>query len=193
MEHSASNNSLRSIIPLSGASFEALQELFVYRSIPQNEVFVETGRRSYLEYFIIDGYCRSFLLNPEGDDITLAFFKKHGALSPHITRTKNNISLINFQALTNLELVEFKAEQFLSLMIQNTEIRDFGNTILKNELMQKTAKEIGLASLPAKERLSIFREEYGELENLIPHPLIASYLGITNVSLSRLRSDMNSR
>ena len=44
----------------------------------------------------------------------------------------------------------------------------------------------------AKERLIEFRNKYKILENLIPHTDIASYLGITNISLSRLRKDLMS-
>ena len=133
---------------------------------------------------------RSFLVNPEGEEITLSFYKSGNALSPHITRTKLNKSLLNFQALTSVELIEFDADQFLNLMIENLEIRNLGNAILLNELISKTEKEMALASLTAKERLIGFRSEFGILENLIAHPIIASYLGITNVSLSRLRNEI---
>jgi hypothetical protein len=75
-------------------------------------------------------------------------------------------------------------------MVQDLEIREFGNTVLRNELKKKVEKEIGLASLTAKERLIQFRKDYPFLENLIPHPYIASFLGITNVSLSRLRKEL---
>ena len=82
------------------------------------------------------------------------------------------------------------AYEFEELMINNLEIRRFGNAVLRNELTRKVDKEIGLASLTAKERLLKFREQYPMLENLIPHTDIASYLGITNISLSRLRRDL---
>jgi hypothetical protein len=72
-------------------------------------------------------------------------------------------------------------------MIENLEIRFFANTVLRNELIRKVDKEIGLASLTAKERLLQFRAWYDSMENKVPHPMIASYLGITNISLSRLR------
>lgn len=87
-------------------------------------------------------------------------------------------------------MIEFDSDQFLNLMIQNLEIRNFGNSILLNELIKKTEKEISLGSLSAKDRLINFRNEYSLLENLIPHSIIASYLGITNVSLSRLRKEI---
>lgn len=177
------------IYPLSQSSFKQMENIFEVSKIEKNELFVHAGQKNQSEYVILQGYCRSFLLSPDGEEITLAFYKQHDVISPHIIRTKHNVSLLNFQALTELELIQFDSEKFLSLMISNLEIRDFGNTILKNELFRKTEKEIALASHTAKERLIRFREEFAMLENLIPHPIIASYLGITNVSLSRLRAD----
>jgi len=178
------------MFPLSEKSFAEWKNIFKFVSIDKDEVFIKVGKKNHSEYLVVNGFCRSFLVNPEGEEITISFFQKKYALSPHITRTKDQFSLLNFQALTELELIEFDADLFLALMIENMEIRTFGNTILLNELIKKTEKEIALASLTAKERLVKFRSEYSILENLVAHPIIASYLGITNVSLSRLRGEI---
>jgi CRP-like cAMP-binding protein len=98
--------------------------------------------------------------------------------------------VLYFQALTEVKIVSIDAVEFEKLMIDNLEIRNFGNTVLRNELIKKVDKEIGLASLTAKERLINFRNHFPMLENVIPHSDIASYLGITNISLSRLRRDL---
>ena len=82
------------------------------------------------------------------------------------------------------------ASKFLDLMVDHLDAREFGNMVLKIELKNKVEKEIGQASLTAKERLLKFREQYSSLENLVPHTTIATYLGITNISLSRLRRDL---
>jgi CRP-like cAMP-binding protein len=82
------------------------------------------------------------------------------------------------------------AQSFEELMVDNLEIRDFGNAVLRNELKRKVEKEIGMASLTARERLIKFREQYPLLENTIPHTSISTYLGITNISLSRLRNEL---
>lgn len=178
------------ILPLSEVSFSKLKTIFNSVSIKKDEVFIKINQKNNSEYFIETGFARSFLVNPEGEEITLSFYKSGNALSPHITRTKLNKSLLNFQALTSVGLIEFDADQFLNLMIENLEIRNLGNAILLNELISKTEKEMALASLTAKERLIGFRSEFGILENLIAHPIISSYLGITNVSLSRLRNEI---
>jgi CRP-like cAMP-binding protein len=178
---------LDEVYPVSDKSLRLITEMLTYSSIPQNEVFIQCDRSNSSEYFILEGICRSYLLNPDGDDITISFFEAQSVLSPHITRTKNGRSLLNFQAITELTLASFNEQDFLNLMIDNLEVRFFANTVLRNELIRKVDKEIGLASLTAKERLLQFRARYDGLENKVPHPMIASYLGITNISLSRLR------
>ena len=107
-----------------------------------------------------------------------------------MSRTTNGKSILNFQALTDLKLGAMDASKFENLMVENLEIREFGNTVLRNELTEKIDKEISLASTTAAERLIKFRKKHPMLENLVPHPTIASYLGITNISLSRLRRDL---
>lgn len=161
-----------------------------FTTIEKGEVFIKRNRRNSQEYFILDGICRNYLINPEGEEITISFFKQKSIISPFSTRTENEISLLNFQALTELSIATIDSTFFENLMLQNKEIRHFGNTVLRKELKQKVTKEIGLASLSAKERLLNFRTDFPNFENLIPHTIIASYLGITNISLSRLRGDL---
>jgi CRP-like cAMP-binding protein len=175
---------------LSEQGFAALSRILSGRTVRKGQVFVKAGQKNNGEYIVAEGFCRSFLHNPAGEEITISFFKPGDVLPPHITRTREQISIISLQALTEVELVLFDATAFLKLMISNMEIRDFGNSILKDELMRKTDKEISLVSLDARERLLLFRKDFAILENLVPHSMIASYIGVTNVSLSRLRSSL---
>jgi CRP-like cAMP-binding protein len=178
------------IFPITENSFQLIKELLIPESYKKGETFIQRNKRNEKEYFILSGVCKSYLINPEGDEITISLFTENSVLSPFQIRTSKGISNLNFKALTDLELASIDAKEFEWMMINNLEIRNFGNTVLRNELSQKVEKEIGLASLTAKERLLKFREQFPMLENLIPHTDIASYLGITNISLSRLRSDL---
>lgn len=139
------------------------------------------------EYILLQGIARTFLLNTEGEEITLSFFENNTVLPPFVTRTANGKSLLHCEAISDCVFVKIGAKAFESLMIANLEIREFGNTVLRQELLHKVNKEIRMASWSARERLDQFRKDFEMLENKIPHPMIASYLGITNVSLSRLR------
>lgn len=175
---------------MSEASVRAIIDIVEFNEYQKDKVFITEGKRNHNEYFVIEGVCRSFLYNPEGEEITISFFTDHSIISPFTTRTSKGISNLNFQALTPLKLGVMDATRFEEFMVENLEIREFGNTVLRNELRHKVEKEIGMASLTAKERLLRFREKYPLLENLIPHTTISTYLGITNISLSRLRNEL---
>ena len=181
---------IQSTLPISSTSCQIVEDLIEYNEYQKGETFIREGQNNNKEYFILEGICRSYLLSPEGEEITISFFPDQSIMSPYTTRTSNRKSSLNFQALTNLKLGVMDAFKFENLMVENLEIREFGNTVLRNELQLKVAKEISLASTSASERLLRFRQEYPMFENLIPHPIIASYLGITNVSLSRLRREL---
>jgi CRP-like cAMP-binding protein len=181
---------INSTYPISNHSLSEIESLLEFAEYGKGDTFIKKDRRNLNEYFLLEGVCKSYLINPEGEDITISFFNEKSILSPYTTRTQDEISFLNFQALTNIKLATIDAKAFEKLMIDNLEIRNLGNTVLRVELSKKVDKEIGLASLTAKERLLKFREQFPMFENLIPHTDIASYLGITNISLSRLRSDL---
>ncbi|WP_020536797.1 Crp/Fnr family transcriptional regulator [Lewinella cohaerens] len=181
---------INKVSPVSERSLDLVNDLIVIEVYEKGDIFIDRGKRNNKEYFVYEGVCRSFLLSPEGEEVTISFFLEGGVLSPNKTRTANQISHLNFQALTKLTVASLNADKFEQLMINHIDIREFGNMVLQNELLAKVEKEIGLASLNAKERLLLFREKYHFLENLISHIDIASYLGITNISLSRLRKGL---
>ena len=179
---------IHSISPVSSKSIGKLADIVKYISIKKGEPISRVGQKNNLEYFVIEGICKSFLSTPEGENVTISFFMSNSIISPSSTRNQEGKSVINIQALTEVEIAAFDASEFEKLMIEDLEIRDFGNSVLRIELMAKVQKEIALASLKGKDRLLILRKVYPNIENLVPHSDIASFLGITTISLSRLRT-----
>jgi CRP-like cAMP-binding protein len=183
---------IQSISPMTEASSKAISDLVAYRTHEKGSIFIEKDKMDMCEYFLVEGICRSFLLNPDGEEVTISFFNAGSIISPHVSRTSERRSKINFEALTNIKLGVMDATDFEQLMVENLEVRHFGNVVLRNELMTKVDKEINLATQTAAFRLKKFRADFPQFENLIPHPAIASYIGVTPISLSRLRKELAS-
>ncbi len=179
---------ISSVCNISEKSTGKIVDIVKYKNYKKGESISTVGQMNNLEYFITDGICKSFLSTPEGEDITISFFMSNSIISPSTTRNKDGNSVINIQALTDVEIATIDATEFEKLMIEDLEIRDFGNSVLRNELMAKVQKEIALASLKGMDRLLLLRKSFPNIENQIPHADIASYLGITTISLSRLRT-----
>jgi len=171
-------------------SSKARQEIFDLceeQIVSGGQMITEPGKWDGDEYILINGILRIFLLNTEGEEITLTFYEEFSTLIPHIIRTENGKSLYYVQAVTDCTLLKMDAEGFRKLMVHNPDVREFGHAVLRQELANKVNKEIRMASWTAGERLEAMRKEYSMLENFVPHTMIASYLGITPISLSRLR------
>ena len=181
---------LNNVYPLSKKDIDQILRITKIRQIPKMEDFVMLNSPNFYEYFIIEGICRSYITDFEGNEATLSFFMDGFIIPPNQTRTINNISLFNIQTLSPSTIAYFPRDEFSALMGKNKEIQKWGIVVSDAELKKKVEKELDLITLPARERLLKFRALYPSLENLIPHPYIASYLGISPVSLSRLRSQI---
>mgnify|MGYP003885263733 FL=1 len=161
------------------------------QEIAKGTSFVRRGQVNEHEYFILRGICHSYAVDGINTSVSLAFYTSKSILSPHVTRSENNISNTSVETLSGVLVGKVLASTFLELMIHNIEIREFANQVLRNELIRKTNREVDMVSLSALERLLKFRKQHPMLENQISAPRLASYLGITSISLSRLRGQLS--
>jgi CRP-like cAMP-binding protein len=177
-------NYINSINPVSRDWFEELYKLIVFRNYSKEEIFIQRGQPDQHEYFLIEGVCRSYLLNTEGKEVTISFSRGVSFLSPSSIRTLNGVSLFSYQALTDIVIGSIESRSFLNLMMHISEIRSFRNAILHHELLQRVEKDVSLITLTTKERLLQFQEKYPALDNIIPHSYLASYLSIENSEMA---------
>ncbi len=97
------------------------------------------------------------------------------------------------QALTDAAYLKVPAGRFRELLDADEYLLMVGRAIVEKEFIRGLNYEVLFRSYTAKDRLEYFRENYPNLENLIPHTVIASFLGITPVSFSRLRGEMSKK
>ena len=155
----------------------------------KGEQVVSQGRSDNSEYFIIKGILREYLITEEGVEVTLNFYNK-GIITPNSFRTKGGLSLISLQALTPSEILVTNTNELNELRQRNKEVFSSSSAILAKLFQDKITNQINHASQSATQRLKHFRREFPDLESTVPNNYIASYLGITNVSLSRLRKNL---
>lgn len=172
---------------LANKTLESILEIASVKIIPKGESFIHFNQYNNQEYILIDGIARSYFLNEKGNETTIAFYQHATFLPFNFTRTYQGKSLLSYEALIDCEVMTLDATNFQKLVDDSIELQNFVKANLRSVFTKKMNREIRLATWKAKDRLKAFREEYNQLENLIPHPMIASFLGITNVSLSRLR------
>jgi CRP-like cAMP-binding protein len=180
------------VIKKLGISSTSLQNRFAAYSVikfyKKNDVLFSENKSNSSEYIVLDGILHRYNSH-DGENITTGFYLPQQVVTPHFARTVNEKSILSLQALTDSEMIEIPVEKLDELRCGHEEFRAFGQKVLEAELSRNLFNEIAYRSMEAKDLLLLFRREYPNLENLIPHSIIASFLGITNVSFSRLRGN----
>ncbi len=156
------------------------------------DIFVE-GKRNELEYLLISGVLHRFNISDKGEIVTTGFYMPKSIITPHFARTNKGKNIFTLQTLTDAVIAEISVKDLDNLRSKNNEFHDFGQLIIENELTQTFFNEVIYRSYNAKERLLSLRKQFPNLENVVPHNIISSYLGITNVSFSRLRNKLSKK
>ncbi|MCE7072587.1 Crp/Fnr family transcriptional regulator [Dyadobacter sp. CY327] len=192
--NSCFDENLRQIISgyalLTHASLNAIVENCTVKSLKKDEYLVRQQRSDAHEYFLIDGIIQRSKFDSKDQCVTIGFYMPGSALTPHYARTDNGMHIFNLQALTDCTLAKIPVNTLDSLRFSDADIRFFGQKVVEAELFRSIAHEISFRSLNAKERLIALRSDYPNIENRVAHSVIASYLGITPVSFSRLRNEL---
>jgi CRP-like cAMP-binding protein len=166
-----------------------LIEKTVIKEYPKNKILFSENKGDDSEYILLKGVLHRYNVKHKGDLVTLRFYMAANVITPHLFRTVNNKSIFTLETLTESVIAEIPVKELDNLRNNDQELNSFMLRAVEIEFLNNLNNDIASRSLNAIERLSLMRNHYRNLENLIPHHIIASYLGITNVSLSRLRGE----
>jgi len=155
----------------------------------KNDYLVKEGLTANFYYFLESGFARSYAIDLEGNDITTKFFSSTDIVidwHSYFLRTKCRE---NIQAITPCIAWKITFENFMKLF--NIEaFREIGRTRLINNYFELKNHSVSVITDPAKERyLNLIKTKPSIVQN-VPLKQIATYLGITDTSLSRIRKEI---
>jgi hypothetical protein len=181
---------LNSYSPIAPSTAALIFESGDLQSFKKNEIVFPEKRYNAFEYFQLQGISHRFNTDENQQILTTGIYLHATVITPHFARTMNGQSIFSIQALTDCVFVKVPIGTFNEFRESNQQIRTFGQRVVEKEFIRNLNYEVIFRSYSAKERLVFFRANFPQLENLIPHTIIASFLGITPVSFSRLRNEL---
>jgi CRP-like cAMP-binding protein len=172
------------------STLKLVRDKVLFKSYPKHTVLIAEDKMNSLEYIGIKGVLHRYNENEEGKQVSTGFYISNQVVTPHFARTIHGKSLFSLETLTDCLIAEIEVKDLDELRYSNSDIRAFGQRVLEIELKSNLVNAIQFRNMTAKERLMILRKEFPNIENTIPLHIIASYLGITHVSFSRLRNEL---
>lgn len=139
------------------------------------------------EFILLEGQLASTICDPDGKEICVGLYVGPCVVTSNIARTRAGRSLVSISATANVKVARISSDRLTQLMISSEPIRNWANGVLRDALSEKAAREWCLAALRGSDRLTWFRDSYPGYEDIFNHALIASFLGVTPVTFSRLR------
>lgn len=173
--------------PLTARQFAPVLSALQCHQLEAGDTLWSMGQRPAVECFVLQGLLYSSAVDASGQEVVLGFHRAPSVLPPAITRSEGLACHGACTALAPSRVAVFAPEVLIEAMVAQPQVREWGNAVLRHALLAKSRREWALAVYSGAQRLAQLRQDMPGLEHEAPHRLIASYLGMTAVSLSRLR------
>jgi CRP-like cAMP-binding protein len=166
------------IVNISKADEEYLLSVLLPKKLRKRQYLVQAGDLCRFECFVNKGCLRQYYVDDSGQEHILMFGIEDWWIADMYSLTTGNPALTNVDALEDSELL---------LILKVPVLEKVFRIKLQRAFVAHQRRLIENMSLPAEERFKNFSEQYPLLVKRIPQKYIASYLGITAESLSRIR------
>jgi CRP-like cAMP-binding protein len=172
---------------LNEQQIEFIRSKVVEKEIRKDEFYQEAGKIPKQFVFLVEGIFRISYYNNKGDEITKYFLDENHFVVDLDSYTQNKPSAEYIQAVTDCRYVVLSRETMKELSATIVVWDEIMNRIISKALVEKVGKISMMMAEDATERYLNFFERFPKLANRIPLSYLASYLGITQSSLSRIR------
>jgi CRP-like cAMP-binding protein len=177
------------IYPLPADSLAKLKVIALEISLPKNHILIKAGKVESKLFLIKKGIVRAFATSEE-HDITFWFGMEGDIAFSMKSFANRKPGYENIELLENSELFQIDDNELQKLFTEDIHIANWGRKLFENELIKTEERYISRQFKTASERYSELMENHKKLLQRVQLGHIASFLGISQVSLSRIRAEI---
>ena len=179
-----------------GLSLEAEKYLFSIskeKTFDKGDILIRQRETVNKIFFVTDGCLRSYCIDKNGKEHTLQFAIKDWWISDYIAIHNNEAGTLTIECLKKSSVIEFNAKKLNDIFKLFPEFEPFQRNLLERHVVSLHKRILNQLQLTASERYDLFLEQYPDIEQFTRNYHIASYLGITQESLSRIRVEKSKK
>ena len=169
------------------SSWEKFRNLFVEREITAKTILLQEGEISNHAHYIKKGCLRQWF-NKDGKDITFQFFFEDQAVASIDSFTNNKPSLFTIECIEPSIILSINNDNFAQLHCIYPELKDGFQDFIFQRFKNYSQLFLSRIKDSPRERYEDLISNHPEIMQRVPQHYIASYLGITPISLSRIRN-----
>jgi CRP-like cAMP-binding protein len=178
---------INNIYPIPGPSNLKIQQIAKYIHLEKGSLLLKADKVEKSFYFIKKGIVRGYT-SLENSDLTFWFGSENQVVVSMKSYVNNEPSYENIELLEDCELYKINTTALVKLYNEDIHIANWGRKLAEKELVKTEERLISRQVKTATQRYNELLTNTPDLLLRVPLGHIASYLGITPVSLSRIRS-----
>lgn len=169
------------------SKWDAFSHFFKQQEVPVKTTLLQEGQISRTMFFIEKGCLRTWV-NNDGKEITTQFFFEGDSVSSIESFRTNRPSLYSIESLEPCILQTISQKDFQEIIENSPALKKELEEHLFKRLLHSQQLFYSYLKNNPRERYQELIEQYPHIVQRVPQHYIASYLGITSVSLSRIRN-----
>ena len=178
----------QNIVALSDQSWNEISEVLKSIHFEKNEILLQQGTICRDIFFIKEGIARVFHLDQNGREITTRFVFANQMTTSFYGLISGKVTRENIKTITEGVAYSIPYERLLELYDKHRDVERLGRLILEDYFIRRESRMVDLQSLTAPERYDKLIKDHPQILQTVPLGFIASYLGITQETLSRIRN-----
>jgi CRP-like cAMP-binding protein len=180
-------------ITLIDQEFQLIESVIVFKKLRKRQYFLQEGDVCRFSAFVCKGLLRYYYVDKKGQEHIMQFAPENYWISDRESMASGMPSKYNIDAIEDSEILLLKKEDFEMIRKAIPAFNDFVNETLKKNVMALQERIHVSISLSAEEKYSNFTSKYPAINNRVPLHMVASYLGVSAETLSRVRSQSSKK
>lgn len=181
---------LSSVIAISEEEFQQFCTSFKPKKIRKKQYLLQSGDVNRYQAFVVKGLLRSYTVDEKDNEHILQFASEGWWIADLSSYLTSEPSILNIDALEDAELLLLDKNAWEASMKSIPVLEHYFRIILQNHLVATQKRLLQSLSETAEEKYTRFLKTYPECLQRMPQHMIASYLGITRETLSRVRKGL---
>lgn len=169
---------------------DLIASFFKKEIINKNVLIIKEGKTSKKSYFLEEGIIRCYIIDLKGNEVTTRFYSAPDFLNDHLSFFSQKPSEENYETLTTCSVSSINRENVQHCFHNIFEFREWGRMMLTLNYVKMHKRMVSFHKYTAQERYTNLLTKHPEIIKNVPLKIIASYIGVTKFSLSRIRKNI---
>jgi CRP-like cAMP-binding protein len=180
-------------VPLTQEEEAFIMQYLTPKKLRKKQYLLQEGDVCKHSAFVEKGSLRAYVLDENGDEHITAFALEGWAISDIPSFMKQAPATLNIDALEDCELVVTSKAAHDELMKKMPKYETYMRIMVTNAYMALQQRMISMISLPIEERYKFFAQMHQNLFQRVPQHMIASFMGLSPQTLSRIRNRISTK